>query len=470
MARSIHTTRRTLRELSAKKFPDGQQKQTAIEEAAESLSQKRRIKRMVKFERRLRSPTPAPTDVSTIPIDVRDQSEFVHHGASADDIRAILDALPESARLGVSRIQLSLGKAYMDERADEFGDDRDPFTKRLSSEVLPGVYCGEILGCFTIKSGLVSVYAYVYDRKRISLPLPLCEFYLRLHALKTFVHEMAHHHDRVARMARGRWRSDRKHTVEWYAEKMEHKWTHEIVLPYLERTYRRDATALKNWVGHRGGIRVGLDFFAGDSRRTQRDGLERLVFTTPSAFESWVEELPRCKTLAESRLAFAWELHYCDLYDQCLELLNSLVAASPNWVPALTCKADTLVHLERLDEALRTAERALELDSTNADAWEIRGDVFEYRKEWRTLLLNCDVWERSGRLARSAQRELLMHRAIAHCGMDRIPEMEAAIGAHLTLFIFKTQEIAARRRKFAFARVFRRAARPVPEQYTSKKP
>lgn len=470
MARSIHTTRRTLRELSGEKFPDSQQKHTAIEEAADSLSRKRRIKRMVRSERRLLAPTPAPTDVSTIPIDVRDEGEFVHHGASADDIRAILDALPESARLGVSRIQLSLGKAYMDERAEESGDDRDPFTKRIGSEVLPGVYCGEILGCFTIKSGLVSVYAYVFDRNRISFPLPLCKFYLRLQALKTFVHEMAHHHDRVARMARGRWRSDQKHTVEWYAEKMEHQWTNEIVLPYLERTYRRDAAALRNWVAHRGGLRVGLDFFAGDTRRTERNGLQRLVFTTPSAFESWVEELPKCKTLAESRLAFAWELHYCDLYALCLGILNSLLTSAPDWIPALTCKADTLVHLERLDEALLTANHALELAPTDADAWETRGDVFECQDKWEALLENCDAWERSGRLARRAQRDLLLHRAIAHCAMDRISEMEAVMGAHLALFNFKTPEIAARRRKFAFARVFRRAGKPVPEQYSSKKP
>lgn len=423
---------------------------------------------MVKYERRMSVPAPAPTDINTIPISRRDESEFVHHGASPEDIRAILNVLPESVRLGISRIQLSLGKAYMDERADEFGGKRDPFTKRLSSEVFPRVYCGHILGCFNIKSGLVSVYAFVYDRNRIPLPLPLCKFYLRLHALKTFVHEIAHHHDRVARIARGRWLADRKQNVEWYAEKMEHKWTDNIVLPYLERAYPRDAAALRNWVAHRGGLRVGLDFFAGDSRRTERSGLERLVFTTSSAFESWVEELSECKTLEESRLAFAWELHYCDLYDQCLELLNSVLASSPDWIPALTCKADTLVHLERLDEALPVTNHALELAPANADAWKTRGDVFECRKEWDTLLQNCDAWEQAGKLSRGARRELLLHRAVAHCAMDRLAEMEVAIGAHLTLLKFKTSEIAARRRKYAYIRVFRRAGKPIPKQFSTK--
>jgi hypothetical protein len=56
--------------------------------------------------------------------------------------------------------------------------------------------------------------------------------------------------------------------------------------------------------------------------------------------------------------------------------------------------------------------------------------------------------------------------AIAHCAMARIPEMEAAIGA--VLLDIETQKIAARR-KSALARVFRRAGKPVPEHYSSKK-
>jgi tetratricopeptide (TPR) repeat protein len=183
-----------------------------------------------------------------------------------------------------------------------------------------------------------------------------------------------------------------------------------------------------------------------------------------------VKKLPDCKTLAESRLAFAREIHKCELYDQCLEILNPLLARSPDWTPALTCKADTLVRLQRFDEALLVASRALELDSANADAWKARGDVFECQENWEALLQNTDAWERSGRHPRSSQRELLLHRAVAYCAVDRIPEMEAAIAAHLTLFSFKTQEIAERRRSNAYFRVFRRAGKPAPEQFPSVKP
>jgi tetratricopeptide (TPR) repeat protein len=315
---------------------------------------------------------------------------------------------------------------------------------------------------------MVSVYAYVYDRHRLPLPLPLCQFYLRLHALKTFVHEIAHHHDNIARVARGRWRSDSSHTVEMYAEEMEHKWTQEIVLPYLRRNYGKDAEALQKWVAHRGGLRVDLDFFAGDSRRTRRDGLQKLVFSTSGAFESWVDELPTCKSLAESRLAFAWELHYSDCYDQCLELLNKILANSREWIPALTCKADTLVHLQKYEEALLITHRVLAIDSTNSDAWETQGDVFEYQDNWKVLLENCNAWEGSGKLSRRAQRELLMHRAVAHCATDNNSEMESSIAAHLSLLDSRSPEVAARRRKHIYPRVFRRAGKPVPPEFSTK--
>jgi len=152
-----------------------------------------------------------------------------------------------------------------------------------------------------------------------------------------------------------------------------------------------------------------------------------------------------------------------------IELLNSLLAVSPDWIPALICQAHALVGLGRLDDALHAANHAVARDPTNADAWETRGYIFERRNEWEAVLLNGEAWERSGPIARRDQYEFHLQRAIAHCAMDRIPEMEAAIGANLALLDIETQEIAARR-KSALARVFRRAGKPVPEKYSAKKP
>ena len=149
-----------------------------------------------------------------------------------------------------------------------------------------------------------------------------------------------------------------------------------------------------------------LEFFAGDDRRTERNGFERLFFSTASAFESWVGQMPKCNTLPECRLAFAWELHYSDAYQECLTVVDRILALEPNSVGVLTCKADTLVHLERLDEAFALAEKAIALDPCNPDAWETRCDVFEARDDWQGLLASCDGWQAAGKLSKLAQRSL----------------------------------------------------------------
>ena len=189
MARSIHTTRRTLAELRRQKFSSPEEKLIALTEAQEALGQKRRIKKHVSKERHQGEPPLAGTAIETIPLEVIDESPFVHHGASAADIRAILAALPAAATEGIARVQLCLGKQYMDDWPGDFGEDRDPFTGRLSYEVFSRVFGGQILGTYSADAGLISVYAFAYDPMCLPLPRALCEFYLRLHALKTFVHE-----------------------------------------------------------------------------------------------------------------------------------------------------------------------------------------------------------------------------------------------------------------------------------------
>src|SRR5213593_3043850 len=52
-------------------------------------------------------------------------------------------------------------------------------THRLSIEIVPGVFGGEILGTYMPRTGLVSVYAFVYALRNLPLPRMLCEFYLR---------------------------------------------------------------------------------------------------------------------------------------------------------------------------------------------------------------------------------------------------------------------------------------------------
>ena len=462
MSRSIHATRRTLRE-EAKRIAENRtslaEVQSALQKSRERLRRKRLIKRQVLSERRREFPALPNTPVSSIPIEVLDAGDFVHHPASPEDIRGVLAALPGAATQGMTRIQLSLGKEYMEERWAGSGAEPDPFTGRLSSEVFPGVFGGAALGSYYPERGSVWIFAYVYDPSRLPLPHTLCEFYLRLHALKTLVHEVAHHHDETNRVRRGRWLADRQAKLEWYAEKMEYEWTREVVLPYLESAYPNDTRRLRKWVAHRGGILLPLEFFAGDNRRTERNGLQRLVLSTSGAFENWVEELSECRSLSECRLAFARELHYSDAYPECLVVLDRILTTEPDWVPGLTCKADTLVHSERLDEALAVVEHAIRLEPSSPEAWGTRGDIFESRSDWSGLLSNCDAWEASGKPSKTAQREIQMQRAVAHCGLGNDSAMESSLHAHLATFRFRSQEAAKRKASLAQRSVLRRAGR-----------
>lgn len=470
MSRSIHTTRRTLARIRKQDFSDKAAKAEAIDEGRQQIWKKRRIKRQVTNERKRKAAPLAGTAVETIPIEVLDESPYVHHAASPGDIRAILTALPEAATEGISRIQLLLGVEDMEESARDSYADRDPFTGRLSYTVFPGVYAGDWLGSYSPKTGRICIHAYVFDESRLPLPRPLCEVYLRLHALKTLVHEVAHHHDRIRRVSRGRWLSDREENFEAYAEKMEYEWTNEIVIPYLKRAYPKETKALRKWVAHRGGLMVPLEFFAGDCRKTQRNGFIRLVFSTSSGFESWVEEWSTCPSLTASRLAFAWELHYADLYNECLTVVENILAKEPNHVAALTCMADTLVHLERLNDASRYAERAVSLDPRNRDAWETQNDVFADRGDWQGALAHCNSWEALGKLPLKDRREIFIRRAIAYCALGNDTEMEKHLRLYVTLSRPPDDETANRRLYYAARRAHRRAGKPLPDSWKALRP
>ena len=240
---------------------------------------------------------------------------------------------------------------------------------------------------------------------------------------------------------------------------MEHRWTLEIVVPYLERTYPREVAKLRKWVAHRGGITLPLSFFAGDHRRTERDGLMRLTYSTSSAFEDWVVDLPLHQDLAASRLAFAWGLHYADVYDDCLSILDRILRTRPQDVQTLACRADTLIHLERLDEALVSADAALAIEPAHAGARESRGDILEERADWRGLLDNCERWETAGEVRRPARRRLLLHRAIALCALDQLEKSESCVAAHLGLFPLQSGDVALRRAQRVRRNVRRRAGK-----------
>lgn len=372
MSRSIHTTHRTLQDLRQQDFSSPRVRSKKIRKARQDLRRKRQIKNQILAERRKSLEPGRPVNATEIPIEVLDVHERIHFPASEEDIRTVLQRLPSSATDGIHSIRLELGKEEMQEHFKGADHTPDPWFARLSHEFLPGIHGGAFWGTYNPANGDISLYAYVYDPAALPMPRSLCELYLRLHLLSTLVHEVAHHHDMTQRIARGRWLSDRKGNDEHYAEKAEYRWTQEIVLPYLAETYPREVRALSLWVARKGGWKPPLSFFAGDGRRTRRDGHQAWSYPSSHAFESWLRQLGQCTTPLAARTAFAWELRNTDLPLQGLGILDRVLKHLPTDCTALVHRAHILSEQERSEEAFETARRAVEHHPKNARPLDLR--------------------------------------------------------------------------------------------------
>lgn len=245
MSRSIHMTRRKYVQVGGGAA------------AAAELRRKRRIKRQVDAERGREPPVGVPIPVAELPIVVTDQGPYVFHALTAQDIRTVLERLPGAAVEGITEIRLELGVAEMEGVHARFEGEPDPYTGRFGSLYFPGVYTGPLLGTYAPYSGRVTVFAHVMDPAALTMPRPVAEFFLKLQAFRTLLHEVAHFHDYAARLGRGRWLCDRTANKERYAETMEERWTNEEAVPYLEKHYARECRAFRAWVRPRGG-RGGL--------------------------------------------------------------------------------------------------------------------------------------------------------------------------------------------------------------------
>jgi len=467
MSRSIHTTRKIVQDLEKRKAQKGVSRETLNDQIIESrrkLTRKHFLKRQVHAERRYTERPLAGTPVETIPIQVLDSSPYVQYPASAKDVRAILHLLPSEATEGISSIQLCLGKEEINARDEDDDSVRDPFTDRSSYMIFPNVYSGTGLGCYHLRNGKIFLFAYVYDPARLQFPRSVCDLYLRLHGLKTLVHEIAHHFDRSRRVSRGRWLADRRENAEWFAEKMEHEWTLNIVLPYLEKEYPKEVQKLRKWTAFHGGILLPLEFFAGDNRRTERDGLVRIFFSSSSGFEEWVSKQASFPDRNAAYADFAEELHYSELYEECLKVVERILSCSPQNLEALNIKADTLRHLEHYEEALSICKNILQLDSGNISAFEQIAAIFRFKDEWENLLKNCSEREKIPHLSKVDRRMIWLDRATAHCALDHTEEMEHAIQTCLTLRFFPSEE---KKRTFLFhlrRRIYARSGKTMPNE------
>lgn len=381
MARSIHTTRRELDELHRERFTDPERKAEALESARAALARKRRIKEQVVVERRRDEDAMPLVDPAGIPIEVRDQAEHVVHAASPEDLVAVMRRLPPGMVDGIAKIVLGLGREHPEYDDEEHGES-DPFSGRRGDEIVPGVYCGRVLGVYWPDSASITLCAYVLApavrEQRV------IRFYLRAQALSTFVHEVAHHHDQTARVARGRWLADDRDHAEIYAERSQHRLAQEVVVPYLEAEYADDVAHVRAWMRHHGGVELPLSALLGDPRTTAVATVP--FFALHTAFEILLADVMAGGEPDATRVEFANQLHYGGEYTIARAILAGVLAAQPDHLVALALEGDIDVHEGAFERAETIARRVLALDPTHDHAWEVLVDALQGQARWTEVV------------------------------------------------------------------------------------
>jgi hypothetical protein len=153
--------------------------------------------------------------------------------ASVDDMREVLARLPLGSLDGLHSITLESGKLYVNANGE--GGHPDPVLGRRSVEWHAGTYAPVILGAYSRQSMRISIFAYV---RAPGVEVPEVELLaMRLQMLLTLVHEVAHHHDKSRRTARGRWRMDDTQKAESFADRLACRWFRERVIPFVNDRY-----------------------------------------------------------------------------------------------------------------------------------------------------------------------------------------------------------------------------------------
>jgi tetratricopeptide (TPR) repeat protein len=373
MSRSIHATRAALARLEAEEMSRPRTKQLAVAHARAELERKRAVKA---FSRKAwNRPAARPAiDVESIPVQAEDEGPFVHHPAGVDVVRVVLLRLPRGVVDGLAGVSLRLGREVSEEMVadSEWAGERDPFTGRAGGVTYPGVWHGRLLGVYWADAARIELYGSVFDpahpRRDVWMPL------LRLNALATLAHEVAHHHDHTCRVARGRWLARDDEAVERYAEAMQHRWTHEVVVPFLRERYGDEVAQLERWIELHGGIALAFEEMMDDPRVTGRGGVInpiRAMWTMQGAVALVLESMDRGDPAWKTRLIFGRQLHFQDRFAQALQVVDGVLRERPHEREAALDRADVLQHLERHEEALGMSRALAAEDAECEESWRV---------------------------------------------------------------------------------------------------
>ncbi len=383
MSRSIHATHAQIQRERQFDYSCEEARRDKLAPLDAQLHRKRFVKAMSRQSRKAHSIDDVPAiEPGMIPIEIAERGRVIHYPASADDIRAVMERLPRGVFAGLSGIRLCLGSECQESflsRRELAAAVRDPWTGRISSEYLPGVYGASTRGIYNVDIARIDLHAYVHEEALSAAN----QLYLRLRVLSTLVHELAHHEDFMRRGARARGGAK----LERYAISIQAEWVRECVVPYLEEAYPDAVREVHEWIATHGGAPVPLALLGG---RWHWDSQGKVITdpwsSTCDAYEELVRNVREGGDPDSIRLEFAQDLVFADAHTEALAITDRVLGREPQSQPALTLQAEIFLFQEQFDQAERAAERALARNPTNVRAWRVRAGVCVAREDWVQLL------------------------------------------------------------------------------------
>lgn len=372
MSRSIHDTWGEAERVKKEDWSDPEQQRAAVAELKKNWLHQQDIRESERRLRRGGDLQPQPVHADQVPIFVDDEAPYIFHPADEEDIRAILRRLPPGSLDGLQAIRLCIDheEAHGEPRV------RDPFTGRLRHEIVPGVFSSSTAGDYTRSTGTIRLFPCLCE----PATLGPCGLVFKMDALRTLVHEVAHHFDNTFRKKRNRW--DVRDKNEEWAERIEEEQAAALVVPYISERYSIECKELRSWTKEHGGAALSPSMLHGDD-----DGEP----SARRAFLNLVRSVRSGKDRDEASIAFASDLHLSGKQEPARKAVQRVLSRRPDDPAALAVSACITQCVDRDHKAAEAlCWRAIDLDPACLEAWKVLARGQAIQKKWQGAAQACE--------------------------------------------------------------------------------
>jgi tetratricopeptide (TPR) repeat protein len=373
MSRSIHDTWGEAARVRKEDWSDPELQRATVAELKQNWLHQQAIRESERRLRRGGDLPPQPVNADQVPIFVDDEAPYLVHPADEDDIRAILRRLPPGSLDGLQAIRLCVD--HKEARGE--ATVRDPYTGRLRHEVIPGVYSSSTAGYYDRSIATIRLFGCLCDPATLG-PFALL---LKMDALRTLVHEVAHHFDNTFRKKRNRW--DVRDKNEMWAERIEGEQAAEIVAPYVAERYSMECKELRSWTKEHGGAALSPLVFLDnddDDESTSRRALMTLVRSVRTGGDR-----------DEMGIAFARDLHLSGDNDEARRAVERVLSRRPDAAEALAVSACITQCMDRDHKAAEAlCQRAIASDPACLEAWKVLARGQAIQKKWQGAAQACE--------------------------------------------------------------------------------